>query len=120
VLGLWVERRVDGDLVADLDQRFDVWMECQRLIAGWLAGLIAKGTGFGLVADIAVGIVGALIGSWLLPQLGIHLGSGIVSAIIGATIGAIVLLLILRLFYRRDRWRLPLLVARGHVRERER
>ena len=48
------------------------------LIAGWLAGLIVKGTGFGLVADIAIGIVGALIGSWMLPQLGIHLRSGIV------------------------------------------
>ena len=53
-----------------------------------------KGTGFGLVADIAIGIVGALIGSWL----------GIVPAIIGATIGAIILLLILRLGYRRGRW----------------
>jgi uncharacterized membrane protein YeaQ/YmgE (transglycosylase-associated protein family) len=63
-----------------------------------------KGTGFGPVADIAIGIVGALIGSWLLPRLGIHLGSGIVPAIIGATIGAIILLLILRLVYRRGRW----------------
>jgi uncharacterized membrane protein YeaQ/YmgE (transglycosylase-associated protein family) len=70
------------------------------LIAGWLAGQIVAGTGFGLVADIAIGIVGALIGSWLLPQLYIHLGFGIVPAIIGATVGAIVLLLILRLVYR--------------------
>ena len=53
------------------------------LIAGWLAGQIVKGTGFGLVADIAIGIVGALIGSWLLPRLGIHLGSGIIPAIPG-------------------------------------
>jgi len=42
------------------------------LIAGWLAGQIVKGTGYGLVADICIGIIGALIGSWLLPQLGIH------------------------------------------------
>jgi uncharacterized membrane protein YeaQ/YmgE (transglycosylase-associated protein family) len=41
------------------------------LIAGWLAGQVVKGTGFGLVADTAIGIVGALIGSWLLPRLGI-------------------------------------------------
>ena len=47
-----------------------------------------QGTGFGLIADIAIGVVGALIGSWLLPHLGIHLGSGIVPAIIGATNGA--------------------------------
>ena len=74
------------------------------LIAGWLAGQIVRGTGFGLLADIAIGIVGALIGAWLLPQLGIHLGSGIVAAIISATIGALLLLLILRLAYRGGRW----------------
>ena len=44
------------------------------LVAGWLAGQIVRGTGFGLIADIAIGIVGAFIGSWLLPRLGIHLG----------------------------------------------
>jgi uncharacterized membrane protein YeaQ/YmgE (transglycosylase-associated protein family) len=45
------------------------------LTAGWLAGQIVQGTGFGIVGDLLIGIVGALIGSWLLPQLGIHLGS---------------------------------------------
>ena len=74
------------------------------LIAGWLAGQVVKGTGFGHVADIAIGIVGAFIGNWLLPRLHIHLGSGIVPAIIGATIGAIILLLILRLVHLRGRW----------------
>ena len=52
------------------------------LIAGWLAGQIVQGTGFGLIAEIAIGVMGALIGSWLLPHLGIHLGSGIVPVII--------------------------------------
>jgi uncharacterized membrane protein YeaQ/YmgE (transglycosylase-associated protein family) len=47
------------------------------LIAGWLAGQVVKGTGFGLVADVAIGIVGALIGSWLLPRLGIHSAQGL-------------------------------------------
>lgn len=74
------------------------------LIAGWLSGQIVRGTGFGLIADIAIGIVGALIGSWLLPQLHIHLGNSLVAAIVSATIGALVLLLILRLIYRRGRW----------------
>jgi uncharacterized membrane protein YeaQ/YmgE (transglycosylase-associated protein family) len=69
-------------------------------IAGWLAGQIVQGTGFGLVADIALGIVGAFIGTWLLPQLGIRLGSGIVASIIAATIGAVVLLVILALLGR--------------------
>ena len=47
-------------------------------IAGWLAGQIVQGTGFGLVGDIIIGIIGAFIASWLFPQLGIHLGAGIV------------------------------------------
>ena len=67
------------------------------LIAGWLAGKIVQGTGFGIIGDLIIGIIGAFIGDWLLPQIGIHLGVGIVGAIINATIGAIVLLLIIRL-----------------------
>src|SRR5580700_2080022 len=74
------------------------------LIAGWLAGKIVRGTGFGFVADLCIGIIGAFIGDWLLPRLGIHLGSGIVSAIIAATVGAILLLIALRLINRRGRW----------------
>jgi uncharacterized membrane protein YeaQ/YmgE (transglycosylase-associated protein family) len=67
------------------------------VIAGWLAGQIVRGTGFGLIGDLVVGIIGALIGNWLLPRLGVHLGVGIVAAIFDATIGAIVLLLVVRL-----------------------
>jgi uncharacterized membrane protein YeaQ/YmgE (transglycosylase-associated protein family) len=69
-------------------------------IAGWLAGMVVKGGGFGLIGDIIVGIVGALIAGWLLPQLGIVIGSGIVGAIIDAFIGAVILLIILRLLKR--------------------
>jgi uncharacterized membrane protein YeaQ/YmgE (transglycosylase-associated protein family) len=69
------------------------------VIAGWLAGQIVRGRGYGLVADICIGIIGALIGFWLLSQLGIHLGSGIVAAIIGAVLS----LIVLRLFDRRGR-----------------
>ncbi len=65
-------------------------------VAGWLAGVIVKGGGFGLIGDIVVGIIGAFIGGWLLPKLGVHLGVGIVSIIASATIGAVVLLLLLR------------------------
>jgi len=77
------------------------------LIAGWLAGQIVRGTGFGLIADICIGIIGAFIGTWLLPRLGIHLGRGLVAAILSATIGAVALLLILWLINRRggSRWR---------------
>ena len=69
-------------------------------VAGYLAGLVVKGGGFGLLGDIVVGIIGAFVGGWLLPRLGIHLGVGIVSIIAGATLGAVVLLLVLRLIRR--------------------
>jgi uncharacterized membrane protein YeaQ/YmgE (transglycosylase-associated protein family) len=74
------------------------------LIAGWLAGKIVQGTGFGLIGDIAIGIVGAFIASWLLPRLGIGLGVGLIRAIIDATIGAVLLLVIIRLVRRGGRW----------------
>src|SRR5215472_13936979 len=74
------------------------------LIAGWLAGHFVRGTGFGLVADICIGIVGALIGSWLFQHLHIRIGTGIVSLIVAATVGAIILLIILRLVRGRGRW----------------
>lgn len=69
-------------------------------IAGWLAGQVVKGGGFGLIGDIIVGIIGGLIAGWLLPRLGINLGSGFVAAVIDAFIGAVILLLILRLIKR--------------------
>ncbi|HWU32540.1 MAG TPA: GlsB/YeaQ/YmgE family stress response membrane protein [Marmoricola sp.] len=73
------------------------------LIAGWLAGQIVRGGGMGIIADLGVGIVGAFIGSWLLPKIGLILGTGLVAEIINATIGAIILLLIIRLVQGRGR-----------------
>jgi len=67
------------------------------LVAGWLAGKIVQGTGFGIIGDIVVGIVGAFISTLLFPRLGFHLGSGLVSEIIYSAIAAIILLLIVRL-----------------------
>src|ERR1700729_2598031 len=67
------------------------------VIAGWLAGNIVSGGGYGLIGDLIVGVIGAFIGDRLVPQLGIHLGTGIVALIVKATLGAIVLLIILRL-----------------------
>jgi uncharacterized membrane protein YeaQ/YmgE (transglycosylase-associated protein family) len=69
-------------------------------IAGWLAGQVVKGGGFGLIGDIVVGIVGALIAGLLLPRLGIFIGGDIIGAIINAFIGAVILLLIIRLIKR--------------------
>jgi uncharacterized membrane protein YeaQ/YmgE (transglycosylase-associated protein family) len=67
------------------------------LVAGWLAGKIVRGTGYGIIGDILIGIAGAFISSLLFPKLGIHIGTGLVSEIIYSAIGAIVLLLIVRL-----------------------
>ena len=67
------------------------------LIAGWLAGKVVRGSGFGIIGDIIVGIAGALVASLVFPRLGIHLGTGLVSEIIFSAIGAVVLLLIVRL-----------------------
>jgi uncharacterized membrane protein YeaQ/YmgE (transglycosylase-associated protein family) len=67
------------------------------LIAGWLAGKIVRGTGFGLIGDILVGIAGALVASFLFPKLGIRIGTGLLSEIIYSAIGAVILLLIVRL-----------------------
>ena len=70
-------------------------------VAGWLAGQIVKGHGFGLLGNIVVGIVGAFLAGWLLPTLGLNLGlTGIVSSIIYAAIGAIILLFLIGLFKR--------------------
>jgi uncharacterized membrane protein YeaQ/YmgE (transglycosylase-associated protein family) len=63
-------------------------------IAGWLAGQIVRGFGFGLLWNMVIGIVGALIGVWLLQQLGFMPFSGFVGSIVNATIGAVILLVI--------------------------
>jgi uncharacterized membrane protein YeaQ/YmgE (transglycosylase-associated protein family) len=65
-------------------------------LAGWLIGKVLRGNGFGLVGDAAVGVVGALIGDWLLPRFNFHLWSGLTGMIIEAAIGAVILLVVLR------------------------
>ncbi|ESW67426.1 GlsB/YeaQ/YmgE family stress response membrane protein [Mesorhizobium sp. M0999] len=69
-------------------------------IAGWLAGLIVSGFGFGLIGNIVVGIIGALIAGWLFPRLGFAIGGGILAAIINATIGAVILLVLVKVLKR--------------------
>jgi uncharacterized membrane protein YeaQ/YmgE (transglycosylase-associated protein family) len=69
-------------------------------VAGWLSGKIVDGSGFGLVIDIIVGIIGAIIGGYLAGVLGIAVGGGLLSSIVVAVIGAIILLVVLRLFKR--------------------
>jgi len=69
-------------------------------VAGWLAGQIVKGGGFGLIGDIVVGIIGAVIAGWLLPRVGLYIGGGFIAEVINAAIGAVILLAIVRLVKR--------------------
>jgi uncharacterized membrane protein YeaQ/YmgE (transglycosylase-associated protein family) len=69
-------------------------------IAGWIAGAVVKGGGFGLIGDIILGIIGAVVGGWLAGVLGISIGGGLIATIITATVGAILLLLLVRLIRR--------------------
>ena len=76
-----------------------IWLIVGAL-AGWIAGLIVKGYGFGLIGNIIVGIIGAVIAGWLLPRLGVVIGSGFVASLINAVIGAVILLVIIGLVRR--------------------
>lgn len=69
-------------------------------LAGWLAGLIVRGAGFGLIGNIIIGMIGALFAGWLLPQLHVEVAAGTVGQIVDATIGAVIILVILSLVRR--------------------
>ncbi len=75
-----------------------LWFIIIGLVAGWLAGKIMKGKGFGVVGDIIVGVIGALIGGFLFRALGVSTDGGLLGSLIVAVIGAVVLLYVLRLF----------------------
>jgi uncharacterized membrane protein YeaQ/YmgE (transglycosylase-associated protein family) len=74
-----------------------LWYVLIGLCAGWLAGQLVKGSGFGIVGDIVVGIIGALLGGYLFSLFGVSTGGGLLGSLIVATIGAIVLLFGIRL-----------------------
>jgi uncharacterized membrane protein YeaQ/YmgE (transglycosylase-associated protein family) len=69
-------------------------------IAGWLAGVIVKGGGFGLIGNIVIGIIGAIVAGWVLPLFGILIGGGFFAQVINAAIGAIIVLLIVSFIKR--------------------
>ena len=69
-------------------------------IAGWLAGLIVRGFGFGLIGNIVVGIIGALVAGYVFPRLGIGLPAGMIGEILSAAVGAVIVLVIIGLIRR--------------------
>ena len=93
-----VPQEAMGEAIMTLEALI-IWLVVGAL-AGWIAGLIVKGYGLGLIGNIVVGIIGAVIAGWLLPRLGIVIGSGFVAALINAIIGAVILLVIIGLVRR--------------------
>lgn len=77
-----------------------IWMILIGLVAGWLAGQVMKGGGYGVLGDIIVGILGALLGGWLFGVLGIWPGGGLLGSLIVAFLGACILIFLLRLIKR--------------------
>jgi uncharacterized membrane protein YeaQ/YmgE (transglycosylase-associated protein family) len=77
-----------------------LWFLLIGLCAGWLAGKVVKGSGFGLLGDLLVGVIGALIGGFLFGKMGVST-PGLLGELLAATVGAIILLLILRFIHNR-------------------
>ena len=77
-----------------------IWFLIIGAIAGWLAGLVMKGRGFGLLGDIVVGIIGAFLGGWVFGKLGVSFGGGLAGGLIVAFLGAVILLFLVRLIKR--------------------
>jgi uncharacterized membrane protein YeaQ/YmgE (transglycosylase-associated protein family) len=73
-----------------------LWFLIIGIVAGWLAGQVMKGGGYGVIGDLVIGVIGAFIGGWLFGVMGISAG-GLIGSLITATIGAVVLLLLVRL-----------------------
>ena len=73
-----------------------IWFLLIGLIAGWLAGQVMRGGGYGVVGDMIVGVIGALLGGWLFGVLGISAG-GLIGSLIVAFVGAVLLIFLLRL-----------------------
>lgn len=77
-----------------------IWFLVVGVVAGWLAGKLVKGGGFGLLGDLVVGIIGAFVGGFLFSSLGVSAGGGLIGSIVVATLGAVVLLVAVRLIKR--------------------
>jgi uncharacterized membrane protein YeaQ/YmgE (transglycosylase-associated protein family) len=83
-----------------IEEKIMIWTIIVGIVAGWLAGVIMKGGGYGLIWDLILGIAGAVIGGWIFGYAGVSAGGGLLGSIVVATIGAVVLILISRLLKR--------------------
>ncbi len=74
-----------------------IWWIVVGLIAGWLAGKVTKGGGFGVLMDIVIGMIGAIIGGWVFGLLGIYSNGGLIGSVLVAFVGAVILLWLVRI-----------------------
>jgi len=77
-----------------------LWVIVVGLIAGWVTGKIMKGSGYGALMDIVLGVFGGVVGGWLLGVLGIYAGGGLIPRILVAILGAVILVAIARMIRR--------------------
>ena len=87
-------------MVLHIDPLAAVVFLATGLAAGWLAGILTKGGGFGLPANLVIGVIGAFLSGYLLPQIGIYISGGIIGSILSATIGALIFLAVLGVISR--------------------
>jgi len=87
-------------VLADISLESLIWWLIVGLIAGFLASVVMRGGGYGIVGDIVVGLIGAFIGGWLFSLLGVSSGGSLLGSIIVAFIGACILIFLLRVFSR--------------------
>jgi uncharacterized membrane protein YeaQ/YmgE (transglycosylase-associated protein family) len=77
-----------------------LWILIIGGIAGWIAGKLMRGDGYGVIMDIVIGIVGGWLGGWLFARLGIHVGHGLLGSLVEAIIGSVILIWLVRLIKR--------------------
>jgi uncharacterized membrane protein YeaQ/YmgE (transglycosylase-associated protein family) len=95
LMAVWLQGRV---VVVEWRRGLIGWIVI-GLIAGWLAGKIARGEGFGCIGDVLIGLIGSVIGGWIFTQLGIVHSNGFLLSLAAATVGAVLLVCIAHLFF---------------------
>ena len=95
MVGMWLQERV---VVVEWRRGLVGWLLI-GLIAGWLAGKIARGRGFGCIGDILIGLIGSVLGGWIFTQMGIVHTNGFLYSLAAATVGAVLLVCITHLFF---------------------
>jgi uncharacterized membrane protein YeaQ/YmgE (transglycosylase-associated protein family) len=87
-----------AQVVITNSQRSLLWWIFLGLVAGWLAGKLARGRGYGCITDVILGLVGSVIGGWIFTKFGYPGSGGFLYSLAAATVGAVILVVIVHLF----------------------